>query len=156
MIDDAIALIRPHLQEKQIILRVDLPTQLPELNTDRDALQQILFHLLQNADAATPAEGEITLRAFTQQQADLGEFAMLQVSDSGGGIPEDELPRVFSRVYRAKNPIIRGVGDTGVGLTIAETLTEALGGRIWVESEQGVGATFSVLMPLEQGQIQEG
>lgn len=150
VIDDAIALIRPHLQEKQIILRVDLPSHLPELNTDRDALQQILFHLLQNADAATPAEGEITLRAFTQQQADLGEFAMLQVSDSGGGIPEDELPRVFSRVYRAKNPIIRGVGDTGVGLTIAETLTEALGGRIWVESEEGVGATFSVLMPLEQ------
>ena len=148
VIDDAIGLIRPHLLEKEIVLRVDMPAVLPQLHTDRDAIQQILFHLLQNADAATPAEGEITLRAFTQEQAELGEFVMVQVADSGGGIPEDELPRVFSRVYRAKNPIIEGVGDTGVGLTIAETLTEALGGRIWVESEPGVGATFSVLLPL--------
>jgi signal transduction histidine kinase len=148
VIDDAIGLIRPHLQEKETVLRVDMPPVLPQLHTDRDAIQQILFHLLQNADAATPAEGEITLRAFTQVQAELGEFIMLQVSDSGGGIPEDELPRVFSRIYRAKNPIIQGVGDSGVGLTIAEILTQALGGRIWVESEAGVGATFSVLLPL--------
>jgi signal transduction histidine kinase len=148
VIDDAIGLIRPHLLEKETVLRVDMPPVLPQLHTDRDAIQQILFHLLQNADAATPAQGEITLRAFTQVQAELGEFIMLQVSDSGGGIPEDELPRVFSRIYRAKNPVIEGVGDSGVGLTIAETLTQALGGRIWVESEAGVGATFSVLLPL--------
>ena len=74
---------------------------------------------------------------------------LLQVSDSGGGIPDEDLPRVFSRVYRANNPVIKGVGDTGVGLTIAETLTQALGGRIWVESESGVGAMFSVLLPLQ-------
>jgi signal transduction histidine kinase len=55
---------------------------------------------------------------------------------------------VFSRIYRAQNPIIPGVGDSGVGLNIAETLTQALGGRIWVESQPGVGATFSVLLPL--------
>jgi signal transduction histidine kinase len=55
---------------------------------------------------------------------------------------------VFSRVYRSRNPVVPGVGDTGVGLSIAETLTQALGGRIWVESEAGVGATFSILLPL--------
>ncbi|MBX3047600.1 MAG: HAMP domain-containing histidine kinase [Anaerolineales bacterium] len=148
VIDDAISQMRPRLQEKQIALRVDLPDQLPELNTDRDALQQILYHLLQNADAATPSGGEITLRALVDSQVELGDFALLQVSDSGGGIPEEELPRVFSRVYRASNPVIPGVGDTGVGLTIAETLTQALGGRIWVETESGVGATFSILLPL--------
>ena len=73
---------------------------------------------------------------------------LIQVSDSGGGIPEEALPRVFSRVYRAQNPVISGVGDSGVGLTIAETLTKALGGRIWVESQARIGATFSVLLPL--------
>lgn len=150
VIDDAIGQLRTQLQEKRIAMRVDLPEQLPELNTDRDALQQILYHLLQNADAATPAEGIITLRAFIDSQQDLGDFVLIQVSDSGGGIPDDDLPRVFSRVYRASNPVIPGVGDTGVGLTIAETLTQALGGRIWVESEAGVGATFSVLLPLNQ------
>ncbi|MBX3003654.1 MAG: HAMP domain-containing histidine kinase [Anaerolineales bacterium] len=148
VIDDAIRLLRQPLQEKQIALRVDLPRQLPALNTDRDALQQVLYHLLQNADAATPAGGAISLRAAQQTQADLGEYILVQVSDSGGGIPEEALPRVFSRVYRAQNPVIPGVGDSGVGLTIAETLTKALGGRIWVESQPGAGATFSVLLPL--------
>ncbi len=148
VIDDAIGQMRPRLQEKHIALRVDLPEQLPELNTDRDALQQILYHLLQNAEAATPSDGEITLRAVVDSQVELGDFALVQISDSGGGIPEEELPRVFSRVYRASNPVIPGVGDTGVGLTIAETLTQALGGRIWVETESGVGATFSILLPL--------
>lgn len=149
VIDDAIGQLRAQLQKKRIALRVDLPSKLPELNTDRDALQQILYHLLQNADAATPPEGTITLRAVIDSQPEFGDFVLLQVSDSGGGIPEEVLPRVFSRVYRATNPLIQGIGDTGVGLTIAETLTQALGGRIWVESERGVGATFSVVLPLQ-------
>ncbi len=148
VIDDVLGQLRDQLQEKRIAMRVDLPETLPEINTDRDALQQILYHLLQNADAATPAEGEITLRAFVDSQQDLGDFVLIQVSDTGGGIPEEDLPRVFSRVYRAKNPVIPGVGDTGVGLTIAETLAQALGGRIWVETEAGAGATFSILLPL--------
>jgi signal transduction histidine kinase len=149
VIDDALSLLRQQMQEKRIALRVNLPRLMPKLNTDRDALQQILYHLLQNADAATPAEGAITLRAVVEEQAELGEFVLIQVSDSGGGIPEEDLPRVFSRVYRATNPVVAGVGDSGVGLNIAETLTLALGGRIWVESQPGVGATFSVLLPLE-------
>lgn len=156
VIDDAISLLRTQLQEKRIALRVDLPRQMPQLNTDRDALQQILYHLLQNADAATPAQGAITLRALAEEQAELGEYVLIQVSDSGGGIPEEDLARVFSRVYRATNPVIQGVGDTGVGLTIAETLTQALGGRIWVESEQGVGATFSVLLPMQPPGLENG
>lgn len=149
VIDDALSLLRQQMQEKRIALRINLPRQMPRLNTDRDALQQILYHLLQNADAATPADGSITLRAVVEQQPGMGEFMLIQVSDSGGGIPEEDLPRVFSRVYRAQNPTIAGVGDSGVGLNIAETLTLALGGRIWVESQAGVGATFSVLLPLE-------
>lgn len=148
VIDDALSLLREPMQEKRIALRVNLPRQMPPLNTDRDALQQILYHLLQNADASTPAGGAISLAALFEEQEDLGEYVLIQVSDSGGGIPEEALPRVFSRVYRAQNPVISGVGDSGVGLTIAETLTKALGGRIWVESQAGVGATFSVLLPL--------
>lgn len=148
VIDDALSLLREALQEKRIALRVNLPRQMPSLNTDKDALQQILYHLLQNADAASPAGSAITLRAVVEEEPGLGQYVLIQVSDSGGGIPEDALPRVFSRVYRAQNPVIPGVGDSGVGLTIAETLAKALGGRIWVESQPGVGATFSVLLPL--------
>ena len=154
VIDDVIGQMRNQLQQRHIALRVNLPNVLPDLNTDRDAVHQILYHLIQNADAATPAEGSITLRAVIDSQPQYGDFVLLQVTDSGGGIREDDLPRVFSRVYRTKNPTIHGVGDTGVGLAIAETLTQALGGRIWVESESGVGATFSVLLPLQPQEIE--
>jgi len=149
VIDDVVNRLSPQLAKKQIIMRVDLPKTLPNIETDEDALHQIIFHLLQNAYIATPINKEITLRAFTNKKDDLGEFLLIQLSDSGGGIADSDLPRVFSRVYRAENPVIEGVGDTGVGLTIAETLSSALGGRIWVESETGKGSTYSVLLPLE-------
>jgi signal transduction histidine kinase len=75
------------------------------------------------------------------------EYIMIQVTDKGGGISSEDMPRVFTRLYRADNVLIQGVGDTGVGLSIAKTLTEAQHGRIWVESEIGTGSTFSVLLP---------
>ena len=84
-----------------------------------------------------------------QTQAEDGrDFVLIQVTDSGGGIPSEDLARVFTRLYRADNVLIQGVGDTGVGLSIAKTLTEAQKGRIWVESQAGVGSTFSVLLPI--------
>ena len=73
------------------------------------------------------------------------------MTDSGSGISAEDLPRVFTRLYRADNVLIQGVGDTGVGLSIAKTLTEAQHGRIWVESKEGVGSTFSVLLPISGG-----
>ena len=76
------------------------------------------------------------------------EYVLIQVKDSGGGIPSEDLSRVFTRLYRDDNVLIQGVGDTGVGLSIAKTLTEAQRGRIWVETDAGVGSTFSVLLPI--------
>ena len=73
---------------------------------------------------------------------------MIQVTDSGGGISAEDLPRVFTRLYRADSVLIQGIGDTGVGLSITKTLTEAQHGRIWVESDPGKGSTFSVLLPI--------
>ena len=87
-------------------------------------------------------------RFYVQGPEDEMEFILIQVADSGGGISADDLPRVFTRLYRADNVLIQGVGDTGVGLSIAKKLTEAQHGRIWVESEQGVGSSFSVLLPI--------
>jgi signal transduction histidine kinase len=148
IIDEAIVFCAARLREKNITLRLDLPEQLPQMNADRDALQQILIHLLQNAGAATPNDGEISLRARMEARENEPAYMLLQVSDTGVGISPEDLPRVFSRLYRADNPLIKGVGDTGVGLSIVKTLVEALGGRIWVDSEPEQGATYSVLLPL--------
>lgn len=147
VIDNAMAYTSSQVREKNISLRLDLPKKVAPVNADREALQQILIHLLQNAGAATPIEGTIRLKVQATTEGDQ-PYVMIQVSDSGGGIPAEDVPRVFTRLYRADNVLIQGVGDTGVGLSIAKTLTEAQHGRIWVESEPGIGSTFSVLLPI--------
>ncbi|MEW6239407.1 MAG: ATP-binding protein [Chloroflexota bacterium] len=147
IIDNAMTYTSSQVREKNISLHLDLPKKISAIYADREALQQILIHLLQNAGAATPVEGRITLRVQTKTE-DKQDYVLIQVTDSGGGIPAEDLPRVFTRLYRADNVLIQGVGDTGVGLSIARTLTEAQHGRIWVDTEPGVGSTFSVLLPI--------
>jgi signal transduction histidine kinase len=147
IIDNAMAYTSTQIREKNITLRLDIPESSPQVQTDRDALQQILIHLLQNATAVTSAEGTITLRV--QMQQDQGkDYLSIQVVDTGGGIASEDLPRVFARRYRAEHSLIQGVGDTGVGLSIARTLVEAQSGRIWVDTEAGTGSTFSVVLPV--------
>ena len=148
IIDEAMSLTMNQLREKNITLRVDLPDKLPQVGADRDAVQQILLHLLKNAGGATPVEGEIALRVSVQEQNKQADYVLLQVADTGGGIPPEELPRVFSRLYRSDNALIQGVGDNGIGLSIVKSLVEAVGGRIWVDTEMEVGSTFSVLLPV--------
>jgi signal transduction histidine kinase len=147
VIDQAINETSGKLREKGINLRVDIPEEMPKIYADQEALQQVMIHLLQNAGTVTPAEGNIRLSVKITSNEDQ-PYLLFQVTDSGGGISADELSRVFSRRYRADNPVIQGVGDNGVGLSIAKTLVEAHGGRIWVESDYGTSSTFSVLLPI--------
>jgi signal transduction histidine kinase len=150
VIDNAMSYTSAQVREKNISMILDLPKKLMPVQADRESLQQILIHLLQNAGAATPFEGTVRLKVQTQNE-EKTEYILIQVSDTGGGIPPKDLPRVFTRLYRADNVLIQGVGDTGVGLSITKTLTEAHHGRIWVESEQGIGSMFSVLLPINGG-----
>jgi signal transduction histidine kinase len=147
VIDNAMSYTSAQVREKNISMHLDLPKKLAPIQADRESLQQILIHLLQNAGAATQFEGTIRLKVQTRTEEGT-EFILIQVTDGGGGISQKDIQRVFTRLYRADNVLIQGVGDTGVGLSIAKTLTEAHHGRIWVESEQGVGSTFSVLLPI--------
>jgi signal transduction histidine kinase len=147
-IDEAISSSVSQFREKNIALRVDLPEQLPQIRADRDALQQVIIHLLHNAGQATPEDGEISLHARIESGDKDDSYVLIQVADMGEGIPPEDLQRVFSRLYRADNPLIPGVGDTGVGLSIVKSLVEAQGGRIWVDSEKGHGSTFSILLPM--------
>lgn len=151
IIDNAMSYTSSQIREKNITLHLDLPKEIQSIYADREALQQILIHLLQNAGAVSPNEGTTSLKVKTQIEDDQ-EFVLLQVTDTGGGILPEDIPRVFTRLYHANNVLIQGVGDTGVGLSIAKTLTEAQNGRIWVESEAGVGSTFSVLLPTSDGE----
>lgn len=154
IIDNAMSYTSSQIREKNISIHLEVPKSPTSIHADREALQQILIHLLQNAGAATPFEGTIRLKVQTRSEDGM-EYILIQVTDMGGGIAPEDLPRVFTRLYRADNVLIQGVGDTGVGLSIAKTLTEAQQGRIWVESNMGQGATFSVLLPISGEKLAE-
>lgn len=145
VLDDALGEMGSLLSEKEIQISMELPEHLPPVYADRDALHQILIELLKNAIQVTPPQYEIRLKAILQQE-DSSHFAVLQITDHGGGIPSKDLPKVFSH---RKDAVLPGVADSGVGLSIAKTLVEAHGGRIWVESNMEQGSTtFSILLPL--------
>ncbi|MCC7448730.1 MAG: hypothetical protein IT324_15030 [Anaerolineae bacterium] len=158
IIDDAITATRTQFKEKGITLIMDLPDNLPAVNADRDAMQQVVIQLLSNAYLASPTDGEVKIAAKYEPNyriparrsapAEVADVIYLSVRDLGGGISLEEQGRVFSRLYRADNPLIQGLGDTGVGLSIARALTEVHGGHIWLDSQPGVGSEFKLVIPL--------
>jgi signal transduction histidine kinase len=109
------------------------------LACDRDRVGQVLGNLLANALRVTPPGGRVTLRVSPGD----GEVVFM-VSDTGPGVPTEEQPRLFDRWYRGRNAAYAG---HGLGLAIAKGLVEAHGGRIWVESVPGSGATFAFALP---------
>jgi signal transduction histidine kinase len=150
VIDEAIAETSDQLRKKNIALRVDMPEHLPDINAERDSLEQVVINLLKNAGAATPYGGDILLHARIESSDGEQDYVLLQVSDSGEGIDPDDVPRVFSRLYGTSDNQIRGLGKTGIGMSIVKTMVESAGGRIWVDSQPGIGSTFSVLFPISQ------
>ncbi len=154
VIDGAITGASDIVREKNLVLRLDVDEEMPPVEIDRDALQQILNHLVQNAVLITPQEKEVVLTTHTPLAEQNRQLALLiTVKDSGPGIAAEDQPRVFTRLYRTEGPLIEGLGDTGVGMAVARTLTEAMGGRIWLESQVGHGTTFFVLLPVQVGQV---
>lgn len=149
VIDQAVGDLSPLLNAKNINMRITFPEDLPPVYADRDALQQIVTHLLQNAVTVTPNGGTIELQANADNILDNEHYLVFQVTDEGGGIPSDEIGKVFNKEYRVDHPIISGLSDSGTGLTIARALVEAHHGRIWVESSRAETSTFIVLLPLE-------
>jgi len=113
---------------------------------DEDRLIQVLVNIVGNALKYTPAGGLVEITARRQAS----EIA-IAVKDSGIGISAEHLPQVFTRFYRVDKSRARASGGSGIGLTIAKSIVEAHGGRIWVESEgDGKGSTFSFTLPIAQ------
>ncbi len=134
------------LKPKRVALRLDLPQQPLHLNSDQDALKQVFGQLLNNAGSVSPAGGEVVVMARLEVSDNKQDYVLVQVADSGGGIAADDLLHVFSSQPGASN--IQGLGSTELDLPRVKTLVEALGGRAWVDSDPGNGATFSVLLPV--------
>ena len=150
VVQEAIANTDDLLREKSISLKLDMPEDTPQIETDRIALQQMIANLLENAVQATPPKDEVSLRAVLQNDDQDRSYYLIQIADKGGGIAIADMPRVFSRMPHGDGSPIPGLGCDSQHLSIVKRLVETLEGRIWVDSEPEVGATFSILLPASQ------
>jgi signal transduction histidine kinase len=153
VMESAVMSLSAQFSERALSVQLDMPDNLPPVYADRDSVFQIVQHLLANACQCSKQGSEVRVHAEVEKNTEqievmVPDYLLVSVTDTGGGIAPEDQRRVFQRLYRADNPLIAGLGETGVGLSIAKALVEAHNGRIWVESEMGVGSTFSFILPL--------
>ncbi|MBN1679644.1 MAG: GAF domain-containing protein [Anaerolineae bacterium] len=133
-------------REKSLRLYTEIADDLPDAYGDEFRTRQVLLNLVSNASKFTN-EGSVTLTAFPTTEE--GQPVIhVSVSDTGIGIAEEDMPLLFEAFQQVDNSLTRRVEGTGMGLPLAKSLTELQGGRIWVESEVGVGSTFSISIPV--------
>ena len=154
LIRDVVVSFQNQLEDRQLEMHLDLDPSLPLVDADAARIRQILDNLVSNAIKFSYPGGIITIGARSLQE-DNGQppaqYA-IWVSDTGIGIPSQEQARIWKRFYRPSNPLAEEAGGLGMGLSIVKSLTEAHGGRVWLESTPGTGSTFTVLLPTRRVQ----
>jgi signal transduction histidine kinase len=143
LLEKILAMHRQRAALKNIAINMQMEPDLPEISADPARLVQVLSNLVDNALLYTPEGGVIKISAGV-----VAEGLEVRVQDSGPGIAEDELERVFERFYRSDPSRQRNAGGSGLGLAIAKSIVEKHNGRIWAESKPGEGTTIVVHLPL--------
>jgi two-component system, OmpR family, phosphate regulon sensor histidine kinase PhoR len=133
---------RKQAEDKNLSMALELPANLPASLANPVQMRQMIENLVDNAVKYTLPGGKITIRAVVAQKQ-----MILQVVDTGIGIPTVDLPYIFDKFYRASNSSPE-VSGTGLGLAIVKSIVESHSGRIWVESTVGRGTTFTIVLPL--------
>lgn len=146
VVDSALEKVKHRAEQKGILVEFQ-ESEVPLLHLDGNRMHQVLLNLLDNAIRYT-RNGRICVKLELQ-----GESVSLQITDTGIGIPEEELPLIFERFHRVEKSRSRETGGTGLGLAIVKKLVELQGGNIEVTSRVGVGTTFDISFPIE---VEEG
>jgi len=142
LIDECIESSMPLARGKQMKVEKNVPLELPPLSGDRTKIKQILLNLLSNAIKFT-GQGRVLVSVVAEPDA-----VRVSVADTGIGIREDDLARLFEPFQQLDNPVVRSAGGTGLGLAISKKFVELHGGRIWAESRENQGSTFHFTLPL--------
>jgi signal transduction histidine kinase len=137
-------LIAIQCKNKNISLVTNVPHDLPTVLADRSQIERVFINLLGNAVKFTPEGGTITIRARLMEQ-----FVQIEITDTGIGIPEDSLNKLFDEFYRVDNPINQQVKGTGLGLSLVKHIVEAHKGNIRVTSKLNKGSVFSFTLPVK-------
>ena len=148
MLEDVADRFSFQLQQRKIAIRVEVDEnlQMNPVRIDADKLDQVLDNLISNAIKFTPEHGQIIIFA----QKINAQFAEISVSDTGIGIPDQELPRIFERFFRVEKARSRNMGGTGLGLSISQEIVRAHGGQIQIESKLNQGTKVSFTLPFDQ------
>jgi signal transduction histidine kinase len=142
VVDSVISTAAAEIQDKGLVVAVDLPADLPLVWGDQDRVTQILTNLVNNAVKYTD-EGEVHVSARSSD----GHLEVT-VADTGIGISSADQSRIFEKFFRADHPQVRRVPGTGLGLSIVKSLVEMHGGRVWLESQEGTGSAFHFTLPV--------
>ncbi|MDO5037744.1 MAG: ATP-binding protein [Tissierellia bacterium] len=148
MVTQAAESIKPLVDEKKHRLHLDIPMDLGPFYGDRHGTSQILVNILSNAAKYTTYGGDIRVRGRLSSEED---FIDIEVRDTGIGIPQKDLRRIFERFYRVEKGRSRAAGGTGLGLAIAKEIMESMGGRISIQSKFGVGTAVLLQFPTSKG-----
>jgi two-component system sensor histidine kinase ChiS len=142
LIDECIESSLPLARGKQLKIEKDAPLEMPRLTADRTKVKQILLNLLSNAIKFTQ-QGRVVIGVVAEPDA-----VRISVADTGIGIRDEDLTRLFEPFQQLDNPVARSAGGTGLGLAISKKFVELHGGRIWAESRENQGSTFHFTLPL--------
>jgi two-component system phosphate regulon sensor histidine kinase PhoR len=143
LVASSLARLRTFADRQGVVLAAGVPADMPPVRGDEERLDQLLVNLLHNAVKFSSSGDTVTVSAACE-----GDMVVIAVRDEGEGIPRSEQERVFERFYKVDRARRRGLGGTGLGLAIARHIAEAHGGRLWLESEEGVGSTFRFSVPV--------
>ena len=141
--DDVVLTFQDEAKSKNITLVKDSGNSEHYIGVDGVKINIALSNLVKNAIHFTDAGGTITIKI-----EDESGYMTMSVSDTGIGIPARDLPKLFDRFFQVEEHLTRKHGGMGLGLSVAKSMVELHGGRIWVESEEGKGSTFTFLLPM--------
>jgi signal transduction histidine kinase len=144
VVQKVVDLMKAEAEAKRLDLQFTFPSGLAMINADRTSMEGILTNLISNAIKYTPEGGTVWVTLNED-----GGFIKATVSDTGIGIKKEDLPRIFDKFYRVKTAETRQIVGTGLGLSIVKSIVDAHLGSISVESEEGGGTIFTVLLPKE-------
>jgi two-component system phosphate regulon sensor histidine kinase PhoR len=139
----AIEMMQPQAQDKNITLQVTMEDHLPLMNANKSSMEAMFINLISNAIKYTPSDGKVSIELGKN-----GQYIQFKVSDTGIGIEDKDIPRIFDKFYRERSERTKNITGTGLGLSIVKGVVDAHYGSIHVESEVGKGTTFSVLLPI--------
>ncbi|MGH7977463.1 MAG: two-component system sensor histidine kinase NtrB [Limisphaerales bacterium] len=139
VVKKTLELLRPEIENRRIAVKTKLARQLTATPVDATQLQQVLVNLIKNATQAMTTGGTLTL-----QTGESADAVWVSVADTGGGIPQEQINRIFEPFYTTKKK------GTGLGLMIVQRIVRAHGGKIELESHVGRGTTFRILLPLHE------